>query len=163
MTVRAGTENRSGVLAFGRSGLPGGPVRETHGPTDPPNHRTTERVRRGAPGFTLVEVVVAIGVIGTVLLALTGTFLTSYTNVDYGGRLTRASEYTHQKAEDLRNTPFATLANGNDVPETAFTRTWTVTLAGTSPNRLATVTASVSFLSQTGRPSTVQVVTQIAE
>ncbi len=112
-----------------------------------------------------MEVVVAIGVIGTVLLALTGTFLTSYTNVDYGGRLTRASEYAHQKAEDLRNTPFANLTNPplNDVPETAFTRTWAVTLADASPNRLATVTVTVSFLSQTGRPSTIQVVSQIAE
>ena len=117
----------------------------------------------GAPGFTLMEVVMATGVIGAVLLGLCGVFLTSYTNVDYGGRLTRASEYAHQKAEDLRNTPFATLANGNDVPETAFTRTWTVTLAGASPSQLATVTVTVSFLSQTGRPSNVQVVTQIAE
>ena len=117
----------------------------------------------GAPGFTLMEVVMATGVIGLVLLAISGTFITSYTNVDYGGRLTRASEYAHQKAEDLRNTPFATLANGNDVPETAFTRTWTATLAGASPSQLATVTVTVGFLSQTGRPSTMQVVTQIAE
>ncbi len=108
----------------------------------------------------------ATGVIGLVLLALTGTFLTSYTNVDYGGRLTRASEYAHQKVEYLRNTPFANLANGSDpagVPEVAFTRSWTVALAGASPNRLATVTITVSFLSQTGRPATVQVVSQIAE
>ena len=120
---------------------------------------------RGAPGFTLIEVVVATGVIGTVLLALTGVFLTSYTNVDYGGRVTRATEYAHQKAEDLRNTPFAAITNPpfSDVPETAFTRTWTVTLAGTSPNQLATVTVTVSFLNQTGRPSSVQVVSQIAE
>ena len=125
----------------------------------------------GAPGFTLMEVVMASGVIGLVLLALTGTFITSYTNVDYGGRLTRASEYAHQKAEDLRNTPFANLRNSNPsldppqdlVPETAFTRSWTVTLAGASPSQLATVTVTVGFLSQTGRPSTVQVVTQIAE
>ncbi len=123
---------------------------------------------RGAPGFTLMEVVVATGVIGAVLLGLTGIFLVSYTNVDYGGRVTRATEYAHQKAEELRNTPFATLADGTDVPETAFTRTWTtgtppMTMTGTSPNRLATVQVDVSFLSQTGRPSTVQVVTQIAE
>ena len=118
---------------------------------------------RGGPGFTLIEVVVAIGIIGTVLLGLTGVFLTSYTNVDYGGHVTRATEYAHQKAEELRTTPFATLADGNDVPETAFTRAWTISLAGTSPNRLATVTASVSFLTQTGRPSTIQVVTQISE
>ncbi len=117
----------------------------------------------GAPAFTLIEVVVAAGIIGTVLLALTGVFLTSYTNVDYGGRVTRATEYAHQKAEDLRNTPFDTLAGGSDVPETAFTRSWTVSMAGTSPNRLGTVTVTVSFLSQTGRPSSVEIATQIAE
>jgi len=118
---------------------------------------------RGAPGFTLIEVMVTIGVIGAVLLGLTGIFLVSYTNVDYGGRVTRATAYAHQKAEELRNTPFVTLAGGTDVPETAFTRTWTVTMAGASPTRLATVQVDASFLSQTGRPSTVQVVTQIAE
>jgi len=121
---------------------------------------------RAAPGFTLLEVLMAVGVIGAVLLALCGVFLLSYTNVDYGGRLTRATEYAHQKAEDLRNTPFASLANGNDpsgVPEAAFTRSWTIALAGTAPYRLATVTVTVGFLSETGRPSTVQVVTQLSE
>ncbi len=117
----------------------------------------------GHRGFTMMELLVAVGVIGTALIGICSVFIVSYTNVDYGGRVSRATTYAHQKVEEMRNTSFALLANGNDVPETAFTRTWTVTVSGTSPARIAGVQVSVSFLSQTGRPSTVQVQSQIAE
>ena len=117
----------------------------------------------GHPGFTMVELVVAVGVIGTVLLGIAGVFIVSYTNVDYGGRVTRATSYAHQKAEELRNTSFALLANGGDVPEAAFTRSWTVSTSGAPPTRIADVQVSVSFLSQTARPATVQIQSQIAE
>jgi Tfp pilus assembly protein PilV len=111
----------------------------------------------------MMELVVAVGVIGTVLLGIAGVFIVSYTNVDYGGRVTRATTYAHQKAEELRNTSFALLASGKDVPETAFSRAWTVSTSGASPSRIADVQVDVRFLSQTGRPSVVQIQSQIAE
>ena len=114
-------------------------------------------------GFTMMELMVAVGVIGTVLLGIVGVFIVSYTNVDHGGRVTRATTYAHQKVEELRNTAFGLLANGTDVPEPAFTRTWTVAVTGASPARIAAVQVDVSFLSQTGRPATVQIRSQIAE
>jgi prepilin-type N-terminal cleavage/methylation domain-containing protein len=128
----------------------------------------TRRGRAGAgdAGFTMMELVVAVGVIGTVLLGIAGVFIVSYTNVDHGGRVTRATTYAHQKVEELRNTAFSVLVanpTGSDVPESAFTRTWTVTPTGASPARIADVQVDVGFLSQTGRPATVQIRSQIAE
>ena len=128
------------------------------GPTPPPPRRA------GAPGFTMMELLVAVGVISLVLLGIVGVFLVSYTNVDHGGRVSRATTYAHQKMEELRNTSFGLLASGNDVPETAFTRTWSVPPpTGAAPARIATVQVDVSFLNPTGRPATVQIQSQIAE
>ena len=125
-----------------------------------------KRRRPGAPGFTMMELVVAVGVIGTVLLGIAGVFIVSYTNVDHGGRVSRATTYGHQKLEELRNISFgvlATVTTASDVPESAFTRTWTVTPSGASPARIVAVQVDVSFLNPTGRPATVQIQTQIAE
>ena len=122
--------------------------------------------RAGAPGFTMMELLVAVGVIGAVLLGIAGVFIVSYTNVDHGGRVSRATTYAHQKVEELRNTSFgllATMAPGSDGPEPAFARTWTVTVNGTAPARIADVRVDVSFPSQTGRPATVQIQSRIAE
>ncbi len=141
--------------------VPCPPTRHTPGGQAPDPRRRPRAA--GHPGFTMVELVVAAGVIGTVLLGIAGVFIVSYTNVDHGGRVTRATTYAHQKVEELRNTSFALLAGGNDVPETAFTRSWTVTPSGTSPTRIADIQVSVSFLSQTGRPAAVQIQSQIAE
>jgi len=79
------------------------------GPTPPPPRRA------GAPGFTMMELLVAVGVISLVLLGIVGVFLVSYTNVDHGGRVSRATTYAHQKMEELRNTSFGLLASGEDV------------------------------------------------
>ena len=111
----------------------------------------------------MMELMVAVAIIGVVLLGIVGVFIVSYISVDRGGRVSRAATYAHQKLEELRNTSFGLLANGNDVPESAFTRTWTVTVAGASPAQIAAVQVDVSFLSQTGRPATVQIRSQIAE
>jgi prepilin-type N-terminal cleavage/methylation domain-containing protein len=124
--------------------------------------------RAGAPGFTMMELLVAVGVIGAVLLGIAGVFIVSYTNVDHGGRVSRATTYAHQKVEELRNTSFgllATMAPGSDVPEPAFARTWAVTVVpgGAAPARIAAVQVDVRFLSQTGRPATVQIQSRIAE
>src|SRR3989304_7796859 len=113
------------------------------------------RRRPGAPGFTMRELVVAVGVIGTVLLGIAGVFIVSYTNVDHGGRVSRATTYGHQKLEELRNISFgvlATVTTASDVPEPAFTRTWTVTLVpgGAPPARVAVGRGGGGVLNPTG-------------
>ena len=128
------------------------------------------RAGAGAPGFTMMELVVAVGVIGGVLLGIVGVFIFSYTSVDHGGRVSRATTYAHQKMEELRNTDFSQLAtmgtqrdNPIDPPNTRFTRTWTVTLPVAAPPRMADVQVEVSFPSPTGRHATVQIESRIAE
>src|SRR3989304_109024 len=113
------------------------------------------RRRPGAPGFTMMVVGVAGGVVGTVLRGIAGVFIVSSTNVDHGGRVSRATTYGHQKLEELRNISFgvlATVTTASDVPEPAFTRTWTVTLGpgGAPPARMAVVRGGVGLLNPTG-------------
>jgi len=142
-----------------------------HPPLIPPTSPRSAPVRAGlgqraipgAPGFTMMELLVAVAVVSLVLLGIVGVFIVSHTNVDHGGRVTRATTYGHQKVEELRNTAFGLLANGTDVPETAFTRTWTVNVTGASPARMAGVRVDVSFRNPTGRPATVQIQSEIAE
>jgi Tfp pilus assembly protein PilV len=118
----------------------------------------------------MMELLVAVAVTGAALLAIAGVFITSYIDVDHGGRVSRAATYAHQKLEELRNTPFNLLASGSDVLETnsrgtaTFTRTWAVfPPAGAAPTRIAEVQVEVSFPSQMGRPATVQIQSRIAE
>src|SRR3972149_4881436 len=86
------------------------PVRG-HPPRPPPcTPPRPWRAGAGAPGFPMMELVVAVGVIGAVLLGIVGVFIFSYTSVDHGGRVSRATTYAHQKMEELRNTDFSQLA-----------------------------------------------------
>ena len=54
------------------------------------------------------------------------------------------------------------IASGNDAP-TGFTRTWSISDAGTTPFRLRTVTVTVSWPSALGRPHNVVLQSFIAE
>ena len=47
------------------------------------------RAGAGDAGFTMMELLVAVAVIGAVLLGIVGVFIVSYTGVDYGGRVLR--------------------------------------------------------------------------
>ncbi|MGH2362285.1 MAG: type IV pilus modification PilV family protein, partial [bacterium] len=53
-------------------------------------------------GFSLVEAIVAAGLIGLAFLALSTLFPTAYGNITYGGRTTTAVAYAQQCIEALK-------------------------------------------------------------
>ena len=116
----------------------------------------------GRAGFSIVEVVVAAGVIAAGILALTSLFPVSSDNLVASAGTTAAVTLGSQKIEELRNVGFPPV-NGTDnktVEGTTYTRTYTVALAGTSPNRTATITVTVTW---PGRLGTLTFTSMIAE
>lgn len=116
----------------------------------------------GQGGFSLAEVIVGAGVIAAGMLALISLFPISSDNLVASAGTTTAVALGSQKIEDLRNTAFPPVG-GNDnktVEGTTYTRTWIVTLAGTSPNRSATITVTVAW---PGRLGTTTFTSMIAE
>jgi hypothetical protein len=89
-------------------------------------------------------------------------FPTSSSNIDFGGKTSKATALAQEKIEEFRNTSFDSITAGSDSP-TPYTRTWTVSDAGSAPYRLRTVTATVSWSSGLGRPNSVTLQTLIAE
>ena len=112
-------------------------------------------------GLTLLEILVAVTVLCVGLLAVAVMFPTSSTNIDYGGEMSRATALAQEKIEEFRNTTFASITGGNDAP-TGYTRTWTVSEAGSTPFRMRTVTVTVSWTAP-GRPGNVVLQTLIGE
>lgn len=113
-------------------------------------------------GMTLLEILVAVTVLCVGLLAVAVMFPTSSSNIDYGGKMSKATALAQEKIEEFRNTSFDSIASGNDAP-TGFTRTWSISDAGTTPFRLRTVTVTVSWPSALGRPHNLVLQSFIAE
>jgi Tfp pilus assembly protein PilV len=116
----------------------------------------------GQGGFSIVEVIVAAGVMAAGILALTTLFPVSSDNLVASAGTTAAVTVGSQKIEELRNVGFPP-AGGNDnktVENTTYTRTYIVALAGTSPNRTATITVTVTW---PGRLGTLTFTSMIAE
>jgi Tfp pilus assembly protein PilV len=116
----------------------------------------------GRAGFSIVEAIVAGAVIAAGILALTSLFPVSSDNLVASAGTTAAVTVGSQKIEELRNVGFPP-AGGNDtktVENTTYTRTYTVALAGASPNRTATITVTVTW---PGRLGTLTFTSMIAE
>jgi uncharacterized protein (TIGR02598 family) len=119
----------------------------------------------GRAGFSIVEVIVAAGVIAAGILALTSLFPVSSDNLVASAGTTAAVALGTQKIEDLKNTTFPPVG-GNDnktVEGTTYTRTWTVVVPGpppSSPNRTATITVTVTW---PGRLGTLAFTTMVSE
>ena len=88
---------------------------------------------RSERGFTLIEVLLAIGVMSVALLAMSGMMTTSYRTIDRSGEHTAATVLSMQRLEFLRNQAFtsSTLSAGTT------TETLTGTYAGYS--RITTI------------------------
>jgi len=113
-------------------------------------------------GMTILEILVAVTVLCVGLLAVAVMFPTSSSNIDFGGKTSKATALAQEKIEEFRNTSFDSITGGNDSPA-GHARTWTVSDAGSSPFRLRTVTVTVSWPSGYGRPNSVTLQTFIAE
>jgi Tfp pilus assembly protein PilV len=116
----------------------------------------------GRGGFSIVETIVAGAVIAAGILALTSLFPVSSDNLVASAGTTAAVTVGSQKIEELRNVGFPP-AGGNDtktVENTTYTRTYTVALAGASPNRTATITVTVTW---PGRLGTLTFTSMISE
>jgi prepilin-type N-terminal cleavage/methylation domain-containing protein len=95
-------------------------------------------------GFTLVELMIAIIILTTGILALAGTAGAITRMLSGGGRLGGSAVTAEGRFELLRATPCASLASGSAV-EGPYTVAWTVTTSG----YLRTIGLTVSYA--TGR------------
>jgi prepilin-type N-terminal cleavage/methylation domain-containing protein len=97
-------------------------------------------------GFTLIEVMIAVFLLTTALLAAAALTTAVIKGNVFSQKLTTAITLAKDKIEDLKVTPFASLTGGTDAWNAAgtasgsyYTRTWTVT--GTDPK---TITVTVT-------------------
>ncbi len=80
----------------------------------------TRRSRAGRPGFTLVEVLVAVGVVLVAFLGVITVYLVGYGDITEGGLDTAGAVAAQSLVERIRNQPFANmpLLNGMDTSNT---------------------------------------------
>ncbi|MCI0372587.1 MAG: prepilin-type N-terminal cleavage/methylation domain-containing protein [candidate division NC10 bacterium] len=118
-------------------------------------------------GIGLIEVVIAAAILAVGLLAVMGTFPTSYGDVVGSGGQSKATAYGQQKLEQLKNQPFSPgpVTASDSLESGEFTRTWTIApVAGTSaPNRLARIIVTVNWAGRGGPPKIVTLETMRAE
>jgi type IV pilus assembly protein PilV len=104
------------------------------------------RARRSA-GFTLVEVIVAIVLLGVGLMGLAALSTTVTRANVQSSSLTTATALAQERAERLRTEDYDALASGNDsrvVDNVTYTRSWVVTADDPEPG-LKTVAIAVSW------------------
>jgi type IV pilus assembly protein PilV len=121
--------------------------------------RTT---RLPAAGFTLVEVIVAIVLLGVGLMGLAALSTTVTRANVQSSSLTTATALAQERAERLRTQDYDAVVSGGDtrmVDNVAYTRSWTVTTDDPAPG-LKTVAIAVSWttrgVTHTTRLSTIR-------
>jgi len=119
---------------------------------------------RSAPrgGFSLLEVTISAAIITVGMLALLSLFPVSSNNLVASAGTTEAVNLGAQQIEKMRNVQFPP-AGGADTQTflgVAYTRTWNVIVAGTAPNRTATITVTITW---PGRGGTLPFTTILAE
>ncbi len=93
---------------------------------------------RGRGGFTIIEVLVAVVILGIGIIALVSSSASSTRMIGRGRSATRAVQAATERMEILRSTAYRTspdctaLASGTDSAATGVVTSWTVTGAGTS-------------------------------
>ena len=118
---------------------------------------------RNGKGFTVVEVLIAAAILLVALLAVADMLPTSSTNVDEGGRISNAVALAQQTIEVVKNSAFPPVAGSCPGPvPTSFTCSLAVSLSGTAPNQLATITVTTTWRNSQ-RSGTVSLVTAITE
>ena len=82
---------------------------------------------RNNNGFTLVEIMVAMGILTIALLGLVSVTVMVIKGNSFSKTMTTATILAKGKIEQLKNTSYGSLAGGTDTVESIYTRTWTVT------------------------------------
>ena len=84
--------------------------------------------RKSSRGFSLVEVMIAITIIGVGVLSLASLFPLAMRKVTHGDLESRATFHAQAKIEELKRTPWVQLVNSAaaDTLENSFARSWTV-------------------------------------
>lgn len=90
--------------------------RKTEGQDRPKSHR--KRLKRRL-GFSLIEVLVAIGVVATGILALLAVFITGTRSNEHGEDLSRATFYARKVLEIIRSESLAYIAEPTIPPPTS--------------------------------------------
>jgi len=123
------------------------------------------RRARDHQGLTLIEVLIAAAILAVGLLALLSVFPIGYVDLNVSGGQSKATAYTQQMLEQLKNQTFNPgPLNQTDTPEPGYTRTWTIAQEpGTNPpNRLARIQVTVVW-TRGDRSQTVTLETMRAE
>ncbi len=117
-------------------------------------------MKRATAGFTLVEILVAVVVLGVGITALAGSSALVTRMIGRGQRATRAAEVAAQRLEKLRlyanaTTPRCThaqfAAGGPAVSPYGVTETWTIAVTGA---KTRTLTETVSYPTVKGQTHT---------
>ena len=118
---------------------------------------------RNHQGFTLLELLVAAIILVVAILAIATMFPTGRGNVDDAGKRSRAVALAQENLEMVKNSAFPPVTGGCPAPTpSGYTCSMNVSLSGTSPDQLATVTVTVGWKGAP-RSGNVSLVTRIAE
>ena len=96
------------------------------------------RAPHGRAGFSMVEMIVAVLILSTGLLALAGTTGAVTDLMVEGTRATQAGAVAESRLETIQGTLCANIASGTAVTG-AYTEAWTVTTVGTYTRRVKLV------------------------
>ena len=94
---------------------------------------TKTRPHRSQSAFTLIEVMIAILILAVGMMAMALLQVTAIRGGSFANQMTQASIYGQDKIEELKNTQYGNIADGNDtIPSdksgngVTYNRTWTV-------------------------------------
>ncbi len=126
--------------------------------------RFVKNKKKEKKGFTLIEVMIAILILGVGMLAMALLQVTAIRGGSFANQVTQASIYGQDKIEELKNASYSAVTNGNDAIQSGngitYTRTWTVT--NDSPYVGAkTVNLTVSWTGPEGQNRSIQLSTII--
>jgi type IV pilus assembly protein PilV len=107
---------------------------------------------KGQKGFTLIEVMIAMVILATGLLALMGLQIVSIRSNAFSNEMAQASILAQTRLEEIRNKPYASLATGSTVTvlpanETGIVYTVTETISdeGIPAANTRTITCQIDW------------------
>tara|TARA_B100000315_G_scaffold141720_1_gene130780 strand:+ start:2363 stop:2854 length:492 start_codon:yes stop_codon:yes gene_type:complete len=106
----------------------------------------TLRLSASQKGFTLLEVLIALTILSVGLLGLASITASVIRTNSFSDDFTTTTALAQDKLEELVNTTFGGLTNGNDTVDadgnvgSKYSRSWTITTAGTRADIAVTVT-----------------------